>query len=63
MRPKIGILSIGYGNLLSVKQAVNYFNIDPLIITCPSQLKTVDKLILPGVGAYPTPCPFYKVQT
>lgn len=50
---KIGILGIGFGNTRSVKQAVNYFNIDPIIIKCPSQINKVDKLILPGVGAYP----------
>lgn len=53
MQSKIGILSIGYGNLFSVKKALEYFDVDPIIITCPSQMKKIDKLILPGVGAFP----------
>lgn len=49
----IGIVDYGMGNLLSVKNALDYLGEDCLICNTPAQLDTVDKLILPGVGAFP----------
>jgi len=49
---KIGIINYGAGNIGNVKRALNYFNIDNKIINYPADLNSVDKIILPGVGAF-----------
>ncbi len=41
------------GNLLSVKNAVEYLGFDAELIDSPEQLQSYEKLILPGVGAFP----------
>ena len=41
------------GNLLSVKNAVEYLGFDAVIVNTPSELAHYKKLILPGVGAFP----------
>lgn len=48
----IGIIDYGMGNLLSVQNAVEYIGQKVKIITNPAEIKSVDKLILPGVGAF-----------
>ncbi len=48
----IGIINYGMGNLASVKNALDYLEIDSKIIDQPDELMEVDKLILPGVGAF-----------
>lgn len=49
----IGIIDYGMGNLLSVKNAVEYLGFDAEIVSTPSELAHYKKLILPGVGAFP----------
>lgn len=49
----IGIVDYGMGNLLSVKNAFDYLGADVKICEKPSELEDVDKIILPGVGAFP----------
>ena len=49
---KIGIINYGAGNINKVLKAVQYFHKDCKIINNPSDLKSVDKIILPGQGAY-----------
>lgn len=49
----IGIIDYGMGNLLSVKNAVEYLGFDAEIVNKPSELAHYKKLILPGVGAFP----------
>ena len=49
----IGIIDYGMGNLLSVKNAVAYLGFDVEIISNPNNLGEYEKLILPGVGAFP----------
>lgn len=48
----IGIIDYGLSNLKSVHNAFSYLNHSVKIIDLPSQLKQVDKIILPGVGAF-----------
>lgn len=49
----IGIIDYGAGNLFSVKNALNFLGVESEIATKPEELENFDKLILPGVGAYP----------
>lgn len=49
----IGIVDYGMGNLLSVKNALDYLGEDNVICSEPAALASVDKIILPGVGAFP----------
>jgi glutamine amidotransferase len=49
----IGIVDYGMGNLLSVKNALDYLGEDTMICREPAALAAVDRIILPGVGAFP----------
>ena len=49
----IGIIDYGMGNLMSVKNALDYIGEDCKLCNVPEELKDVDKIILPGVGAFP----------
>lgn len=48
----IGIIDYGMGNISSVANAVEYCGYSAVICQKPQELNTVDKLILPGVGAF-----------
>jgi imidazole glycerol phosphate synthase glutamine amidotransferase subunit len=48
----IGIIDYGAGNLRSVKKAVDYLGIESRIIRLAPEFDGIDKLILPGVGAF-----------
>jgi glutamine amidotransferase len=48
----IGVVDYGMGNVLSVMNAVAYCGKKPVICSTPSMLESVDKIILPGVGAF-----------
>lgn len=48
----IGIINYGMGNLASVKSALDYLDIKNKIIDNPIELCKMDKIILPGVGAF-----------
>jgi glutamine amidotransferase len=48
----IGIIDYGAGNLLSVKKALEYLGEKPRIIHSQKDLEGMEKLILPGVGAF-----------
>lgn len=50
----IGIVDYGAGNLLSVKKALEHLNVDCKIINSESDFKEINKIILPGVGAFHT---------
>ena len=52
MKIKVGIVNLSFGNILSVIEAVRYFNIEPKIIKNPTDILHIDKLIIPGVGSY-----------
>lgn len=47
------IIDYNMGNLGSVKNAVYKMGGEPVIVTKPEELKRYDRVILPGVGAYP----------
>lgn len=49
----VGVVDYGMGNLLSVKNALDYLGEDCRICSSPDHLSEVDKIILPGVGAFP----------
>ncbi|MCM8757807.1 MAG: imidazole glycerol phosphate synthase subunit HisH [Candidatus Omnitrophica bacterium] len=49
---RIGIIDYGMGNIHSVKKAVEFFGFKARIINNPKELKSIDKLILPGVGGF-----------
>ncbi len=48
----IGIIDYGMGNLLSVYNAIEICGANVKIINYPEELTKVDKIILPGVGAF-----------
>lgn len=48
----IGIIDYGMGNLASVQNALNAIGCESHIISDPKGLKSADKAILPGVGAF-----------
>jgi glutamine amidotransferase len=50
---RIGIVDYGMGNLRSVAGAVEKVGHSPIVTADPSMLGVCDKLILPGVGAFP----------
>ncbi|MHA4843887.1 imidazole glycerol phosphate synthase subunit HisH [Flavitalea antarctica] len=48
----IGIVNYGMGNLGSVKNALDFIEAPSRIISETAELKMVDKILLPGVGAF-----------
>ena len=48
----LGIIDYNMGNLASVLQCLFKITKDVKIVKEPSEIKNLDKLILPGVGAY-----------
>ena len=51
---KVFMLDIGVGNLLSVKRAFEFVDADVKIVSNAAGLKDADRVVLPGVGAFPT---------
>ena len=49
----IGIVDYGMGNLFSVKNSLDYLGEDSIFCSHSEDLNNVDKIILPGVGAFP----------
>ena len=48
----VGIVDYGMGNLLSVYHAVEAVGGEPVVCAEPDTLRDVDRIILPGVGAF-----------
>jgi imidazole glycerol-phosphate synthase subunit HisH len=48
----IGIVDYGMGNLLSVYSAFEYLGADVTICKHPEELKQVERIVIPGVGAF-----------
>lgn len=48
----IGIVDYGMGNLLSVFNAFDYLGADVKVCKHPEELKSVDRIVIPGVGAF-----------
>lgn len=59
---KIIMLDIGVGNLLNVKRAFEFVGADVEIVSNAACLKDADRLVLPGVGAFPA-CAKRMVET
>jgi glutamine amidotransferase len=53
MKKKIAIVDYGLGNLFSVKQAFDLYNIDSVITSNPNEIINSNILVLPGVGSFP----------
>lgn len=49
----IAVIDYGAGNLFSVKNALDYLGYENVFTNNAEELKKADKLILPGVGAFP----------
>ncbi len=49
----IAIIDYGAGNLFSVKNALDYLGQQNIFTKDPQVIREADKLILPGVGAFP----------
>lgn len=49
----IAIIDYGAGNLFSVQNALNFLGFENIITSDANELKKADRLILPGVGAFP----------
>ena len=49
----VGIIDYGIGNLRSVTNAIGYLGAVPQVSSDPSVLDECDRIILPGVGAFP----------
>lgn len=47
-----GIVDYGMGNLLSVFNAFDYLGEEVIICKYPEELKKVDRIVIPGVGAF-----------
>jgi glutamine amidotransferase len=49
---KIGVLDSGYGNINSICNMLYHTGINSKLISSPLEVREVDKIILPGVGAF-----------
>ena len=49
----IAIIDYGAGNLFSVKNALDYIGVESVVTKDADTLEKADRLILPGVGAFP----------
>ena len=48
---KLAIVDLGCGNIGSVRLAFSRFGLDPIVTSQSEQIRTADRVILPGVGA------------
>jgi glutamine amidotransferase len=53
MTKKIGIIDYGLSNLLSIYRAMEYVGAETAVVSEASEFSRYDKLVLPGVGAFP----------
>ena len=49
----IGVIDYGRGNMLSVTNALDSIGEDVTLVTNPDELADCDRIVLPGVGAFP----------
>ncbi|MCC7301388.1 MAG: imidazole glycerol phosphate synthase subunit HisH [Bacteroidia bacterium] len=49
---KIGIIDYGVGNIRSVRRAFEAIGVETELVSTPGELKTYQKIVLPGVGAF-----------
>ncbi len=48
----VGIIDSGMGNLLSVRHALDFLGAEAKVCTHPRDLRGIDRIVLPGVGAF-----------
>ena len=48
----IGVIDYGVGNLFSLCSSLHMIGADAVVTSDPEALRSADKLILPGVGAF-----------
>ncbi len=48
----IAIVDYGCGNLYSLQCSLNFLNLETVVTSDPEVIKSADKIILPGVGAF-----------
>ena len=48
----VGVLKIGHGNIRSLINTLEKFGCNVKLVSCNDEIKSVDKLILPGVGSF-----------
>ena len=53
MKQSVGVIDCGVGNLFSVESALKSLRCNTVFAQSPEQLEGLDKVILPGVGAFP----------
>ncbi len=49
----IAIVDYGAGNIFSVKNALDYLELDSILTADKKEIENADAIILPGVGAFP----------
>lgn len=52
--PTVGIIDYGFGNVSSVLNALREIGLEPRVVTSGSEIQKEDRLLLPGVGAFPS---------
>ena len=49
----IAVIDYGAGNIFSLKNALDYLGIENKLVKDEDSIRNADKIILPGVGAFP----------
>lgn len=49
---RVGIVDYGLGNLFSVQQALKVVGCETSLVSSPEEIRQMDALVLPGVGAF-----------
>jgi glutamine amidotransferase len=49
----ISVIDYGVGNLLSVERGFNHCGAEVKFVSTPAEIQAAEKLVLPGVGAFP----------
>ena len=52
MGNRIAVIDYGMGNLHSIKKALQYLGGEVLVTADPNDLRTHDRIVLPGIGAF-----------
>lgn len=52
MTVRVGVIDYGIGNIGSICKMLRFVGAEPVVASDPLQLRSVDKLVLPGVGHF-----------
>jgi glutamine amidotransferase len=52
MKPSVAIVDYDSGNLLSVARALSAVGAEPVLVNRAEQIRSADRLVVPGVGAF-----------